>query len=327
MLVYKYRGISKIDRDIDTLKNNQYYASSFKDLNDPFENIFQDEITSILKVIKDEFQTDTSLCESHLETIKSFNEKMGIYSLTTSPYNELMWAHYASESKGFCIEYDFDKLKEETNYPLKLNTNCISVVYRSKPPKLNIHDISNGKLLKKLFGAKSKAWEYEDEVRILVDDFGPVSYYPSALKSIYFGYSADDSLIEKVIGELTHPELKFYRVLRCDDRYELCRELIHENGSIKQLNHSEFEYQTKHNPTVENFYIKTYKTFENQDAAAAFIYQFQKEVATKRANIILYDKDVDLSKIRDADNNHSYLEDHKIAEIMIGCDEVLFTKQ
>ena len=326
MLVYKYRGISEIKRDINTLVNNQYYASSFKALNDPFENIFQDNITSSLELIKKELHANVDLCKNILAKILSFNNDVGIYSLTTSPFNELMWAHYASESKGYCIEYEFEKIKEETNYPLQLHLNSLNVEYYNSPPKININDINNPKLLQKIFGAKSKAWKYENEVRILSDKYGIIEYSPDALKAIYFGFSAEENLIQDTISKLTLSELKFYKIRRIHGEYNLQCELIHENKNDKKLDGNNFEFKTKHNPTVENFYIKSFVDFKDNNSVKDFLLQFRAKNATKRANIILYNRTVDLSMIRDTYNNHTYLEDHKIAEIMSGCDDVRFEK-
>lgn len=326
MLVYKYRGITVKDRDIDTLSDNKYYASLFKDLNDPFENTFNDEITVLFKKIKESFCTDMQLCQSLLDKIKLYNTKMGIYSLAKSPYNELMWAHYADSNKGFCIEYDLDKLKEETNFPLQLNLNCINVLYEKNPPIVDISDINNNKLLQKIFGTKSKSWEDEDEVRIISDNYGLISYYPSALKGIYFGYATDESLQNKIIDRITLPNIKFYKIIREEGKYSLNKVLLHENESTSVLNKQDFEYLTNHNPTVENFYIKYKKEFADQNSVKLFLAQFEKEFATKRVNVKLFDKDVDLSNTNNYIKYDDELENHKIAEIMIGIDDVIFRK-
>ena len=45
-----------------------------------------------------------------LEDLLSYNKKIGIYSLSKTFIDELLWAHYGNSHKGFCIEYDLDIL-------------------------------------------------------------------------------------------------------------------------------------------------------------------------------------------------------------------------
>lgn len=157
---YKYRSIDKdnlentLNRDVESLIANQLYASPFKALNDPFENIYNETISDFMnKIGKDTYDVKSKL-KKVLEAIPN----VGIYSLSKSYNNELMWAHYANSHKGFCIEYDIDKL--ETLYRIPKTVHQFEVCYESKPQTLNIHDVGKPDSLKKLLAIKSKAWEY-----------------------------------------------------------------------------------------------------------------------------------------------------------------------
>ena len=75
-----------------------------------------------------------------------------------------MWSFYANSHKGFCIEYDVERL--QMSEPLLQNVNVVPVVYVKKPPRITIDDINSGdRLIAKMFGTKSKKWEYEKETR------------------------------------------------------------------------------------------------------------------------------------------------------------------
>ena len=41
MKVYKYRGISTLDRDLKTLVSNQFFAPTAEKLNDPVETVLR----------------------------------------------------------------------------------------------------------------------------------------------------------------------------------------------------------------------------------------------------------------------------------------------
>ena len=110
---YKYRGLENFERDVDTLLKNQIYAPPFIELNDPFEGICNDEITQFAKLLENMFKVKSDEVVKSLEEIKNFKSKLGIYSLSKTYSEELLWAHYSDAHKGFCIEYDTSKLKEK----------------------------------------------------------------------------------------------------------------------------------------------------------------------------------------------------------------------
>jgi hypothetical protein len=101
---YKYRDIGDFERDFETLLKNQIYAPPFIDLNDPFEGICNEEITQLASFLGKTFNVNSSGVIESVETIKDFKNSLGIYSLSTTFSDELMWAHYSNSHKGFCLE-------------------------------------------------------------------------------------------------------------------------------------------------------------------------------------------------------------------------------
>lgn len=176
MKVYKYRYGSK--RDLESLKQDYFYAPNFLDLNDPYEGMYVDEILSASELhpyLKDGFSR-------FYEGIKCY----GIYSLSKTAIDELLWAYYANSHQGFCIEYDQAVLLQIKN----IHT-CCEVEYRDDLPKLNFNSVfinnSITKLNRLIFGKKSKRWRHEDEIRIIMEHYGKVKYDFRAVKAIYFG--------------------------------------------------------------------------------------------------------------------------------------------
>lgn len=176
MKVYKYRYGSQ--RDLESLKQDYFYAPNFLKLNDPYEGMYVDEILSASELhpyLKDSFSR-------FYEDIKSY----GIYSLSKTAIDELLWAYYANSHQGFCIEYDQEVLLQIKN----IQTYCV-MEYGDDLPKLNFNSVflnnSISKLNKFIFGKKSKRWQHEDEIRIIMDYFGKVEYDFRAVRAIYFG--------------------------------------------------------------------------------------------------------------------------------------------
>lgn len=73
--------------------------------------------------------------------------------------NLLMWAHYAENHQGFCIEYEYDERK------LSLS----EVTYSSKPLTVTAKEIlfTPDEVFTRLLTTKGIEWMYEDEWRII----------------------------------------------------------------------------------------------------------------------------------------------------------------
>ncbi|MFB9077781.1 DUF2971 domain-containing protein [Flavobacterium procerum] len=235
MLVYKYRGgDDKIfERDLESLEKNCFWSSSLRNLNDPQENMVStDKFVKQSKIFDNLFSgkvnSNLSMVNQCLDDLLSHNERVGIYSLSTSFKDKLLWAHYANSHKGFCIEYDLDKLVDSYIYESKSH---FPVLYNEKPTELELGNISetsarDNSLLQKIFACKSKEWEYEKEYRIVTNDSGLHNYDFEAVKSIYFGMKMPDYQKREVIKRLEGRSIKFYQIETISNDYSLQAILI-----------------------------------------------------------------------------------------------------
>ena len=64
----------------------------------------------------------------------------------------------------------------------------------------------------KMFGTKSKSWEYENEIRLIYSTSKRKGYNPFALKSIYFGLNMDEKHQIQIIEGLTNRDIRFYKM-------------------------------------------------------------------------------------------------------------------
>jgi len=226
MLVYKYKGFSlkkKFQRELKDLEMNRFWASNFKKLNDPFETVIDSNYLEkcILKLgrlfINIDSKKDIDFVNNNTREVLSFDRNNGIFSLSRTKLDELLWVHYANDHKGFCIEYDLDLLL--TSDTIK---DCFIVSYSAKPKKINFLDIfRKRRMMKKNGGNKSLNWKYEKEIRIVTESYGHNYYRPSAVKSIYFGISMKKDDKESIVKSLKGKNINYYQIYPISGTYKL----------------------------------------------------------------------------------------------------------
>jgi len=314
---YKYRDLKHFERDLESLLKNQIYAPPFVELNDPFEGSCNEEITELAKLLENLFKVDSSEVVKSLEEIKNFKTKLGIYSISKTYTEVLLWTHYASSHTGYCIEYDISKLKEK--YLATLTVSELMVAYQSRPATLTYKDIGSISLLQKLYATKSLKWKYEEEIRLIFDTSSFKDYHPSALTGIYFGINFPSVQRQKLINSLDNRDVKFHEVYSDNNSYELKRKLVHENTRkiSNKISNNDFELlKTNHTLQIENFDV-LYKGEKKDDESLNYFFEsFKENFATKDCNISLFDdKSVYplLNKYPIRDDEYVKLADHFIA--------------
>jgi hypothetical protein len=117
-----------------------------------------------------------------------------------------MWAHYANNHKGFCIEFDVDELFYGAFQII------LPVLYTQEMPLISV---DNPEEVKKIIYTKAKQWEYELEWRIstiiadskekfmLLDVPKP--------KAIYLGCKIEDGLKNYLLDFCEKNEIHIYQ--------------------------------------------------------------------------------------------------------------------
>ncbi|MFY0629662.1 MAG: DUF2971 domain-containing protein [Flavobacteriaceae bacterium] len=225
MRVFKYRG-ENFERDLESLERNFYWSPKFDDLNDPCETLintdpFKIQSKTFAKLFSKEKSEQFLKVEKALHNLFEVKKKgIGIYSLSKTFKDELLWAHYADSHKGFCIEYDLELL---ANSYKSFETFSFPVIYNKKPPEYSIRDINNTKteqVVQKLAGYKSKRWNYEQEHRIVTGFYGEHPYNPNCLKSIYFGLNMKESEKDLMMERLKGRNIQFLQIIQKNNSYE-----------------------------------------------------------------------------------------------------------
>lgn len=193
------------------LFENEPELSKLKKLYFSDKNITRTKIKE--QIIKN--QKSNKICS--FSALKPYSE-----SLNDDIYNRLMWAHYGSEHKGFCIEY-------ETSQCI---TDLYPVIYSSK--MLDISDyfsaVTEHKNVTSMLPyyslmCKDIVWKYENEWRLIFinDEPNECSLKPSAL---YFGakMSAQDKNTMKNIAKKIN--IPFFEIITEGNNYRLLKKQV-----------------------------------------------------------------------------------------------------
>ena len=242
--IFKYQPLS-----IQTLINLQsqvIYFCSPSQLNDPYDctistrvkKLSHSEINSVREHYINDLDRDdpaaqellsmgrlklremlqASLTQIAEQARLKFFKESGVACFTESNNNMLMWAHYADNGRGICLEFDTE---------FEPFTLMRKVKYVDSIPEIN----SLSALIKDdfdqfidLYCTKSDHWKYEKEWRSLHDSAGTrFTYESNALKAVYFGPEVDKSVLNIVCLILhgQNPDVKLHTSKTRDDKFSI----------------------------------------------------------------------------------------------------------
>lgn len=147
------------------------------------------------------------------EIFKNFDNQLnqvGIFSLSETDDNELLWAHYADSSKGIALGFevtDGGKLAD-SEHCIKVNYSDVRPTFNSNGFKvtISIYGVSksiqkisfNDTTFQKAVSTKSTNWAYENEWRY-IEEFSGSYDYPGKLKEIIFGLKCPNETRQKYV--------------------------------------------------------------------------------------------------------------------------------
>jgi len=210
MKLYKYRSLRKFDFVADILCNQRFHASSFFDLNDPMEGLF-------------EYPESTK--QEYIDAIIEGKRKLRICAFSKDCKNILLWAHYADGFKGICIEIDLrePKLGETEDYEIVTVEYSLQRVYFSNNARHRVDEMPRIILSK-----KNKVWKYEKEVRTLSRD----EYINdgASIKSILLGLRTPE-ILKEAIFRITPKDIPIFETYISDsNKIEKGRRFTPANG-------------------------------------------------------------------------------------------------
>ena len=253
-ILYKYLDITGAKR---MLGNKKLQFTNATQLNDPFDchpKLFDFSNVPKRKLqgwIPKEFWIEK-------EENDALNMRNDTWLCSLSEINDsiLMWAHYCNNHKGICIGLDLEKVMESVPFlfgEIYLEPFVIDVQYKDIIERPNGHDFSNG-LFHYQWQTKAKAWEYEQEVRLVmprpsamyaaltpgqakcpekIEDWREIHHYmplkDECFHSIYFGVNIDEAEKEKIIQyarEKLNPHINLYQMRVDANAFRLQAEVV-----------------------------------------------------------------------------------------------------
>lgn len=252
--LYKYRslGPSAKENTLSIIKNRMLWAACPLEFNDPFDCVPQilDTIPdrhSIKKLLakraqahgkrftRQERSEEYKVAQAKLnENPSYFNEAwedsmkmVGVISLAKSYGNFPMWAHYADNHEGICIEIDTGI----DGSPLE---KCNEVVYGPNRPVFKHITHANERNLKHLLEVysfllhKAREWEYEGEWRYICNiEKGKkgrlVRLPPSSITRIIVGAKVSDDCQNEIEGivKQSDPNIEVVRAKLDQNEYNI----------------------------------------------------------------------------------------------------------
>lgn len=176
-----YKYFSDTSLNLETVKSNKLWYSAPRNFNDVFDcdipidskKIFDSALHMSPRPIrqasrqwidlKARIQKRSNALSKELAKLKDI---MGVSCFSESCNSLLMWAHYANNHKGMCVEYNLMDINE------KLGFTAVPIVYSKERVNFNSLEKANDNeyVLEIFFSAltsKSPEWAYEKEWRII----------------------------------------------------------------------------------------------------------------------------------------------------------------
>lgn len=242
--VYKYYGDSSLN--LEVLKSNKMWYSAPCKFNDVFDcdvTVDEDQLFNSIQAYPGvqgvrvgspmwkEMKAQARSCAKGMrEMFAQMRSEMGIACLSELDDSLLMWAHYANNHCGMCVEYEL----MEINRQLKFTP--IPIIYseeRARIVSLNPDTVERDtiKVFLESLTAKSSEWRYEKEWRIIRDDGACGERWDAEKKgalldmirpnSVILGCMAKEYFAKSVKEYCEENQINLYRMEKDTELYRL----------------------------------------------------------------------------------------------------------
>ena len=169
------------------------------------------------------------------EEFEETKRTTGISCLSESDSSLLMWAHYANNHKGMCVEYELLKISNQLKF------TPVPVIYTNDRVTLSSLESENldrdtMKIFVESITTKSSEWNYEKEWRIIRDEAACGTRWNKAAKgallemirptSITLGCRAEGDFEKSVRGYCEKEKVTLYKMEKNKDKYQLDKKVV-----------------------------------------------------------------------------------------------------
>lgn len=249
---YLYKYYSEKPSNIDALRNHEMWYSAPCNFND----IFDCDVSINEKAIFESFlkenpqehrirrgspmwiklKSDVHKQIDYLQgTFEETKQVTGISCLSESDSSLLMWAHYANNHKGMCVEYELLKISNQLKF------TPVPVIYTNDRVTLSSLESENldrdtMKFFVESITTKSSEWNYEKEWRIIRDESACNTRWDKVNKgallkmirptSIILGRRAERNFEENVREYCEKEKVTLYKMEKNKDKYQLDKKVL-----------------------------------------------------------------------------------------------------
>lgn len=201
-----------------------------------FRNLSHDRKMKALRTLYSEHGMKLSNPRDIFKDMRHRLSLVGVFSLSETCSNELMWAHYGDNHKG--IVFGFSTTGD---CKLASTRNCLPVIYAKEKPmfkvgfKNEVHimapysGVSNiqrvsfeDDTFRSTISTKTPAWEYEKEWRYIEEESGLFDF-PGTLNQVIFGLRMSKErklFFKKFIDKHIKNDISFFEIVESSDLSE-----------------------------------------------------------------------------------------------------------
>ena len=232
---------TNINYSLKALEDNTVFLQSPYNFDDTFDSNISLDFKIFTKYRTGYDDIEKILAEQGVvETLNEYKEyksflenRFRVSCFTTMPYSLLMWALYANNYKGFCVEYNIDRQNSEHE---SIYNNLFPCIYSYQRPnitelllKAKDGDLSDEELwhiYRNGILRKSNEWVYQDEWRFLLpqdytaNDFN-VSFFP--ISRVLFGNKMTLEERKTIIDICKNKNIQYKGMLKSNGNiFEMC---------------------------------------------------------------------------------------------------------
>ncbi|GEC73505.1 hypothetical protein SAMN05443543_104130 [Flavobacterium flevense] len=233
--IFRYRPDNNFT--LDEISNSYIYFPNSEKLNDPFdansemldivytpsefqmlfETVFENMPLEARQYFKKTFENKPEELFAFVNNSKQeFIGKFGIACFTISELNLLLWASYANNHKGLCIQYNIE-------YDKEYFSGIRQVEYFKNFEKIKYHPASNPDGFQDVLFKKFHLWSNEFELRLLKVNEGKFHHKKEAIRNIIFGLRASDEFKSEIVEIIRskYQHVKLYQPLIFKESFEM----------------------------------------------------------------------------------------------------------
>lgn len=192
-------GEARFEQELDAITNSYLYASKFEKMNDPMEAFFEKEILGESGITALMGNAGRVLIEKAKSLHSDMWEKWALVSFSSTMDVLSMWAYYADNFSGICLEYDPELLEASFT-----GARFRPVTYGDKPlSSMELQEMmENGDSTLARMSHKLSCWCPESEWRWIFGVEGKHAHLDGALKRVYLGPRIKEEQAQKIKAAL-----------------------------------------------------------------------------------------------------------------------------